>query len=127
MHGKKSRQYSLNYLLLHLHTGVWFILLRVFVFGSYKSPPIPWSRPLYPATALVNKLAYGARIFNLFDAVEGKKVNINRVPGYTRLKTTMWLFSYSHPDMGQDRDEYVQILYKTLHWRSGRHTSGNRW
>ena len=64
-----------------------FILLRVFVLGSYKIPTDSMEPTIIPGDyVLVNKLAYGARLFDLFDAVEGKKVNIRRVPGYTRVK-----------------------------------------
>ncbi len=48
---------------------------------------------------LVNKLAYGARLFDLFDAVEGKKVNIRRAPGYTRVKNNdVVVFHIPHPN-----------------------------
>lgn len=77
-----------------------FILLRVFVFGSYKIPSDSMEPAIIPGDyVLVNKLAYGARLFNLFDAVEGKKVNINRVPGYTRVKNNdVVVFHIPHPN-----------------------------
>ena len=44
-------------------------------------------------------LAYGARLFDLFDAVEGKKVDIRRVPGYTRVKNNdVIVFHIPHPN-----------------------------
>ena len=47
---------------------------------------------------LVNKLAYGARLFNLFDAVEGKEVKIKRLPGFTRVKNNdVVVFHIPHP------------------------------
>ncbi len=77
-----------------------FILLRVFVFGSYKIPTDSMVPAIIPGDyVLVNKLSYGARLFNLFDAVEGKKVNINRVPGYTRVKNNdVVVFHIPHPN-----------------------------
>lgn len=77
-----------------------FFLLRVFVFGSYKIPTDSMEPTILPGDyVLVNKLAYGARLFNLFDAVEGKKVNIKRVPGYSRIKNNdVLVFHIPHPN-----------------------------
>lgn len=76
-----------------------FILLRVFVFGSYKIPTDSMEPTIIPGDfVLVNKLAYGARIFDLFDAVEGKKVNIKRAPGYAQIKNNdVVVFNIPHP------------------------------
>ena len=77
-----------------------FILLRVFVFGSYRIPTDSMEPTIIPGDyVLVNKLAYGARLFDLFDAVEGKKVNIRRAPGYTRVKNNdVVVFHIPHPN-----------------------------
>lgn len=77
-----------------------FILLRVFVFGSYKIPTDSMEPAIIPGDyVLVNKLAYGARLFDLFDAAEGKKVNIRRAPGYTRVKNNdVVVFHIPHPN-----------------------------
>ena len=76
------------------------VLLRIFAFGSYKIPTDSMEPAIIPGDyVLVNKLAYGARLFNLFDAVEGKKVNIRRVPGYTRIKNNdVVVFHIPHPN-----------------------------
>ena len=64
-----------------------FIFLRVFVFSSYKIPSDSMEPAILPGDyVLVNKPAYGARIFDLFSAVEGKEVKIKRVPGYTSVQ-----------------------------------------
>ena len=48
---------------------------------------------------LVNKLAYGARIFDLFDAVDGKDVKIRRAPGFTDVKNNdVVVFHIPHPN-----------------------------
>lgn len=63
------------------------VLLRVFVFSSFKIPTDSMQPTIIPGDfVLVNKLAYGARIFDLFDAVDGKDVKIRRAPGYTHVK-----------------------------------------
>src|SRR5690554_2005852 len=77
-----------------------FILLRIFVFGSYKIPTDSMEPTIIPGDyVLVNKLAYGARLFDLFEAVEGKKVNIKRVPGYSQIKNNdVLVFHIPHPN-----------------------------
>ena len=50
-----------------------FLLMRVFVFGSYRIPTDSMTPAIIPGDyVLVNKPAYGARLFDLFDALEGK-------------------------------------------------------
>ena len=64
-----------------------FIFLRVFVFSSYKIPSDSMEPAILPGDyVLVSKPAYGARLFDLFSAVEGKEVKIKRVPGYTSVQ-----------------------------------------
>lgn len=76
-----------------------FILLRVFVFGSYRIPTDSMMPTIIPGDyVLVNKSAYGARLFDLFDALEGKKVKIRRAPGYTRVRhNDVVVFHIPHP------------------------------
>jgi len=76
-----------------------FILLRVFVFGSYKIPTDSMDPTIIPGDyILVNKMAYGARLFDIFDAIEGEKVKINRVPGFSRIKNNdVVVFHIPHP------------------------------
>ena len=83
-----------------------FLLLRVFVFGSYRIPTDSMIPAIIPGDyVLVNKLAYGARIFDLFDALEGKKVKIRRIPGYTHVKyNDVVVFHIPHPH-GWDKIE----------------------
>src|SRR5690554_7454134 len=97
---RKAGQVILNLFYYASIIVLGFILLRVFVFGSYKIPSDSMEPAIIPGDyVLVNKLAYGARLFNLFDAVEGKKVNINRVPGYTRVKNNdVVVFHIPHPN-----------------------------
>ena len=83
-----------------------FLLLRVFVFGSYRIPTDSMIPAIIPGDyVLVNKLAYGARLFDLFDALEGKKVKIRRTPGYTHVKhNDVVVFHIPHPH-GWDKIE----------------------
>lgn len=77
-----------------------FIILRIFIFSSYKIPTDSMEPAIVPGDyVLVNKLAYGARMFNLFDAVEGEQVKIRRMPGYTRIKNNdVVVFHIPHPN-----------------------------
>ncbi len=44
-------------------------------------------------------MAYGARIFDLFDAVDGKDVKIRRAPGFTDVKNNdVVVFHIPHPN-----------------------------
>lgn len=76
-----------------------FISLRVFAFGSYRIPTDSMETSIIPGDyVLVNKLAYGARLFDLFSAVEGEKVKIKRIPGFTRIKNNdVVVFHIPHP------------------------------
>ncbi|SFL52033.1 signal peptidase I [Porphyromonadaceae bacterium KH3CP3RA] len=77
-----------------------FIVLRIFVFSSYKIPTDSMEPAIVPGDyVLVNKLAYGARLFDLFSAVEGKEVKIKRMPGFTRIKNNdVVVFHIPHPN-----------------------------
>jgi signal peptidase I len=77
-----------------------FILIRVFVFSSFKIPTDSMQPTIIPGDyVLVNKLAYGARIFDLFDAVDGKDVKIRRAPGFTDVKNNdVVVFHIPHPN-----------------------------
>lgn len=76
-----------------------FVLLRIFVFGSFKIPTDSMEPAIVPGDyVLVNKLAYGARLFDLFDAMEGKRVKVKHMPGYSRPKhNDVVVFHMPHP------------------------------
>lgn len=77
-----------------------FILLRVFVFSSFKIPTDSMQPTIIPGDyILVNKMAYGARLFDLFDAIDAKDVKIRRAPGYTEVKNNdVVVFHIPHPN-----------------------------
>ena len=89
-----------------------FILLRVFVFGSYKIPTDSMEPTIIPGDyVFVNKLAYGARLFDLFDAMEGKEVKIKRVKGYSHVKNNdVLVFHIPHPNTW-DKIEMNMLKY----------------
>ena len=54
-------------------------------------------------SGLVNKWKMGARIFNIFDAAEGKPYEIRRLPGYGRLERgDVIVFNYPYSDNDDD-------------------------
>ncbi|MFA7492413.1 MAG: signal peptidase I [Proteiniphilum sp.] len=89
-----------------------FILLRIFVFGSYRIPSDSMEPAILPGDyVLVNKLAYGARLFDLFSAMEEKEVRIKRVPGYTSVKhDDVVIFHIPYPNK-PDKMEMHMLKY----------------
>lgn len=89
-----------------------FIALRVLVFTSFKIPSDSMVPSIMPGDyVLVNKSAYGARIFNLFDAINKEDVSIKRVPGYTKVKRNdVVVFHMPHPD-SWDKIEMDMMRY----------------
>jgi signal peptidase I len=64
-----------------------YIFSRVFIFSGFSIPTNSMMPAIVPGDyVLVNKTAYGARLFNYFDVFEGKNVNIRRAPGFSRIK-----------------------------------------
>ena len=77
---------------------VW-VLLQVTCFTSFRVP----SPSMYPALIpgdyiLVNKCLMGARIFDIWEAVEDKDVKIHRLPGLRKVKRNdVLVFHYPYP------------------------------
>lgn len=73
-----------------------WILLQVTSFSSFKVP----SDSMYPALlpgdrVWVNKWVMGGRLFNVWEALDGKKVHIWRLPGLGKLKRNdVLVFNY---------------------------------
>ncbi|MFJ1489981.1 signal peptidase I [Capnocytophaga canis] len=64
-----------------------FLLLRIFVFDSYKIPTDSMRPTIIPGDyILVNKLAYGARLYDIFEVAARKRVDIYRVPGCQKVE-----------------------------------------
>lgn len=59
-----------------------WLFIQVFCIASFHIPTDSMEPGLLAGdVVLVNKLDYGARLFNVLDAVEGKQVGIARLPG----------------------------------------------
>lgn len=89
-----------------------FIFLRIFVFNSYKIPTDSMEPIIIPGDyVFVNKLAYGARLFDIFDAIEGKDVDIKRVKGYSHVKNNdVLVFHIPYPNTS-DKIEMNMLKY----------------
>lgn len=62
-------------------------LVQLFCYTSFKIPSDSMSSVLMDGDRiLVNKMTKGARLFNVFDALDGKQVPIHRMPGYGEFK-----------------------------------------
>ena len=90
---------------------VW-VLLQVTSFTSFRVP----SPSMYPALVpgdyiLVNKWVMGARIFDLWEAVEDKEVPIYRLPGLRKVKRNdVLVFHYPYP-VREDSISMDMLLY----------------
>lgn len=86
--GKKKKGVSwvvdkfLNLFLIACGVVVIWILLQVTSIATFKIPSDSMEPALLAGdNILVNKWVMGGRIFNIWDALEGKEVKISRLPG----------------------------------------------
>jgi signal peptidase I len=91
---------------------VW-VLLQVTCFTSFRVP----SPSMYPALIpgdyiLVNKWLMGARIFDIWEAVEGKDVKIHRLPGLRKVKRNdVLVFHYPYPHRNDSISMDMMLYY----------------
>lgn len=63
------------------------LMLQIFCFSNFKIPTDSMEPSLLAGDRIiVDKMTKGARLFNLYDAFQGEKVNISRTPGFGDLK-----------------------------------------
>lgn len=79
---------------------------------SFHTPSGSMQPTLLPdESGLVNKWKMGARIFNIFDAAEGKPYSVRRLPGYGRLERgDVIVFNYPYLDSDRHRDSIAMNL-----------------
>ena len=91
---------------------VW-VLLQVTCFTSFRVP----SPSMYPALIpgdyiLVNKWLMGARIFDIWEAVEDKEVKIHRLPGLRKVKRNdVLVFHYPYPHRNDSISMDMMLYY----------------
>lgn len=88
------------------------ILLQIFVFSSYYIPSESMEPTLVPGDyVLVNKMAYGARLFNLNAAAEGLPFTVHRTWGYSPIKRNdIIVFNNPYPNT-RKRMEFDLMKY----------------
>lgn len=90
---------------------VW-VLVQVTSFTSFRVPSPSMYPTLLPGDyILVNKWLMGARIFDIWEAVEDKEVPIRRLPGLRKVKRNdVLVFHYPYPH-GSDSLSMDMLLY----------------
>ena len=75
------------------------LFFQVTVFVTFRIPTDSMQSTLQPGdNILVNKSIMGARIFNIWEAVEEKEVDIYRLPGIGKVKRNdVLVFHYPYP------------------------------
>lgn len=64
-----------------------YAIAQVFAVTSFKIPSNSMAPALLPGDyILVDKCSGGARLFDVYDALEGKEIDIRRVPGWRKFK-----------------------------------------
>lgn len=90
-----------------------YVLLQIFLFTSFKIPSDSMEPEIIMGDqVLVCKLVYGARLFNLFDALKGKQVKIYRVPGFRNIRRNdVVVFNFPYPNKGKKKMEMHIMKY----------------
>ena len=90
-----------------------WIILQVFVVCSFKIPSDSMEPALEPGDyVLVNKLLIGPRLFNLTDALDGKRVTIYRVPGLHSIqRNDVLVFHFPHPHTWEKIEMHLLKYY----------------
>ena len=77
----------LNLVLIASGVIILWLLLIITTFSSFKVPTGSMEPAILPGDCiLVNKWLIGARIFDVWESVEGKEVEIHRLPGIRKIK-----------------------------------------
>jgi len=100
---KKSLQVTARIGMVLLCSMLLAIVLRVFVFSSFKIPTPSMTPAIQPGDyILVNKLILGPRLFKNTRFLEGGKVETFRLPGFRKIKRNDILV-FNFPYSGSER------------------------
>ncbi len=74
--------------------------LKVFCVSSFKIPSYSMSPEIIQGDyVLVDKLSYGARIFNVFSALAGERVKVRRFPSFSNINyNDIIVFNFPYPN-----------------------------
>lgn len=89
------------------------LVIQVFCLTSFKVPSDSMEPVLQPGDKIiVNKLIYGARLFNLFASLKGKDIKIYRVPGWGMLKRNdVIVFNFPYAENRWDSIRFNVMQY----------------
>lgn len=89
----------LNLLLIICGLVVLWVFLQITCIATFRIPSDSMEPALQAGdNILVNKWVMGARIFNIWDAAEGKEVKISRLPGLGEIKRNdVLVFNFPYP------------------------------
>lgn len=105
--------WMINIFLWGCGISVLWLLLQVFCITSFHIPSDSMEPNLIAGDVIfVNKLEYGARLFNVVDAVQGKQVKIRRLPGFGRIeRNDVLVFNYPCPKKSKRIEMDVMRYY----------------
>lgn len=109
---KKLGKLFLSVVIVSIGLFTLYWIIQITTACSFHTP----SGSMYPTllpdeSGLVNKWKMGARIFDIFDAIEGKPCKIRRLPGYGRLERgDVIIFNYPYLDSDRRRDSLAMNL-----------------
>ena len=91
---------------------VW-LLLQATTYASFKIPSDSMTPALLPGdNILVNKWVMGGRVFDFWEAVEGKDTEIYRLPGVSKAKRNdVLVFNYPYPEKGDSITMDMRIYH----------------
>lgn len=76
----------LNIYLAAFGLFVLWVLCQIFVFSSFSTPTQSMTPAIIPGDyVIVNKFVMGGRLFDIFDALDGKQVKVRRGPHFSEL------------------------------------------
>lgn len=110
---KKVVNKGINLFLWLCGIVVLWLLAQVFWIASFHIPSDSMEPELLVGDViLVDKLVYGARLFNVMDAVAGKQVEIKRLPGIGEIKRNdVIVFNYPCPKKWKQIEMDVMQYY----------------
>lgn len=110
---KKIVDKGINLFLWLCGIVVLWLLIQIFCMTSFHIPSDSMEPELLAGDViLVDKLVYGARLFNVMEAVAGKQVEIKRLPGIGGIKRNdVIVFNYPCPNKWKQIEMDVMQYY----------------
>ena len=110
---KKIVDKGINLFLWLCGIVVLWLLIQIFCMTSFHIPSDSMEPELLAGDViLVDKLVYGARLFNVMEAVAGKQVEIKRLPGIGEIKRNdVIVFNYPCPKKWKQIEMDVMQYY----------------